>query len=353
MAAGAPPVNDEYCLASLPKMPETMIDMCSSICRFFLLRRHSVRFGSLLFLILLPFLSPAAAQSGRNVASSRRTTVIPLIIQRTSDPAKPKPLLGSNPEEEQDRIITRNQLEIYDGGVGQKIESLAPDPSPARFVVLMDNSATLQTDVQKLASVPAAFAPEIYEGDQVMVIGYDQKPEIITDFTDVPKDLQSTHELLRKTDSPKLFDALDAVMEDVLRPQVGFSKRVIVIVGDGLDRGSSVRFEKILATLQDENITVYAIQVRDRTRGAIRKDAPKPEEALEGLTKGTGGKIYRMDGDIKQAIKEICDEVRNNRYQLTYYPEGISPINKRLLLITPTDEGIQLRYKGWHPAHAQ
>ena len=81
----------------------------------------------------------------------------------------------------------------------QKIEAFAPDPTPARLVVLMDNSSTLQADVRKLATVPAAFAPEIYEGDKVMVIGYDLKPEIITDFPDEPAKLQGTLELLRKS----------------------------------------------------------------------------------------------------------------------------------------------------------
>jgi VWFA-related protein len=215
----------------------------------------------------------------------------------------------------------------------------------------MDNSSTLQTDVKKLASVPAAFAPEIYEGDKVMVVGYDLKPEIITDFTDDPKELQNTLSLLRKTDTPHLFDALNVVMEDVMRPLVGFTKRVVVVVGDGLDRDSKIKFEKILSTLQDENITVYAIQVKDRTRGAMRKDGPKPAQALEELTVGTGGKIYSIDGDIKEAVKEICDELRNERYQLTYYPEGISPINKRRLLLSTSDTAVTLRLKGYHPPH--
>jgi hypothetical protein len=126
---------------------------------------------------------------------------------------------------------------------------------------------------------------------------------------------------------------------------------VIVIVGDGLDRDSKIKFDELLSKIQEENVTVYAIQVRDRTRGALRKDAPKPAEALKQLTEGTGGKIYSIDDDVKESVKNICDELRNNRYQLTYYPEGISPINKRLLLISSSDSTVQLRYKGWHPPH--
>jgi VWFA-related protein len=293
----------------------------------------------------------AWAQAGRNLSTARRTTVLPLFVRFAEDTNKPRPLLGSGNQQETEKILTRDKVELYDGGVFQKIESLAPDPSPARIVVLLDNSATLQTDVKKLAAVPAAFAPEIYEGDKVMIIGYDLKPEIITDFTDKPEELQNTLSLLRKTDTPHLFDALDVVMEDVMRPAVGYSKRVIVLVSDGLDRDSKVKFDRILSTLQDENITVYAIQVKDRTRGALRKDAPKPVDCLEQLTGGTGGKIYSIDGDIKAAVKEICDEQRNERYQLTYYPEGINPINKRHILLTSPDATVVLRLKGFHPPH--
>jgi VWFA-related protein len=307
-----------------------------------------------LLLAVFALIQPSLAQSGRNITNSRRTLAVPVIAQRVDDPNKPKRLLASTEDKaEADKIISKLELELFDGGVLQKIEAFAPDPTPARIVVLLDNSATLQSDVKKLAAVPAAFAPEIYEGDKVMVIGYDTKPEIITDWTDKPEDLQNTLDLLRKTDSPRLFDALNVTMEDVLRPEVGFSKRVIVIVGDGLDRDSLIKFDKILATLQDENITVYAIQIRDRTRGALRKDAPKPAEALEKLALGTGGKLYTPDVDVKLAVKEICDELRNDRYQLTYYPEGINPINKRLLLVSSSEPTLKLRYKAYHPPRVQ
>ncbi|MGH9752995.1 MAG: VWA domain-containing protein, partial [Blastocatellia bacterium] len=312
----------------------------------------SLRLSVSLSLCLSVSLSLVAfAQSGRNPASGRRVTVINLIAQRVEDPNKPRSLLSGDAlqKEEDEKIIPKRAIELYDGGVRQEIQALSPDPTPARIVVLVDNSLTLQSDVKKLAGVPAAFAPEIYEGDKVMVVGYDTKPEVITDFTDDPKQLQSTLSLLRKTDTPRLFDAINVVMEDVLRPQVGFSKRVMVIVGDGLDRDSLIKFAELLSKLQDENITVYAIQVRDRTRGALRKDAPKAAEALKQLTEGTGGKIYSIDDEVKDSVKDICDELRNNRYQLTYYPEGINPINKRLLLISTSDATIKLRYKGWHP----
>ncbi|MBK9706274.1 MAG: hypothetical protein IPO77_04490 [Acidobacteria bacterium] len=199
----------------------------------------------LILATLATLATPGVAQSGRSPVSGKRTTVIHVIAHKVEDPNKPKPLLsGGDDKKEEEKIIPRSALELYDGGVSQKIEAFSPDPTPARIVLLMDNSATLQADVKKLASVPAAFAPEIYEGDKVMVIGYDLKPEIITEFTDDPKNLQNTLSLLRKSDTPHLFDALNVSVEDVLRPEVGFSKRVIVIAGmvsTGIVKSSSMR----------------------------------------------------------------------------------------------------------------
>ena len=56
---------------------------------------------------------------------------------------------------------------------------------------------------------------------------------------------------------------------------------------------------------------------------------------------------------MKQAVKEICDELRNDRYQLTYFPEGINPINKRLLLVSSSDPTLKMRYKAYHPPRAK
>src|SRR5262245_50827018 len=63
------------------------------------------------------------SQSGRSLLSGRRTTVVQVVVQRTEDPNKPKPLLSGGSNEDQEKIIPKTQLEFFDGGVLQKIES--------------------------------------------------------------------------------------------------------------------------------------------------------------------------------------------------------------------------------------
>ena len=86
-----------------------------------------------------------------------------------------------------DERVTSKELALYDGGTEQNIQSFVPDPGPARIVILVDNSLGLRADVEKLQKATREFAYEIYEGDQVEVIGYDQNAEIISDWTDDAK----------------------------------------------------------------------------------------------------------------------------------------------------------------------
>jgi hypothetical protein len=76
---------------------------------------------------------------------------------------------------------------------------------------------------------------------------------------------------LRKQGNPNLFDALTGAMNEVLLPLMpGTRKTAIVVIGDGLDRDSKVKFDEILGELQNNNITVYALQLPDRTGGAYK-----------------------------------------------------------------------------------
>ena len=283
---------------------------------------------------------PAGGQAGRRpgqpgaAGSSSRSVTLNVFVER---------------EDGSDDPVTSKDLALYDGGFEQTIQSLTPDKDPARIVLLVDNSMGLRADVEKLAQATREFAYEIYEGDQVMVVGYDEKPEIVVDWTDDAKEIEKNLTLFRKRGDPHLFDALRAVLDDALRPlSAGYNKRVIVLVGDGLDRGSSAQFREVLADLQKQDVTVYALQVPDRTGGALRRDRPKPNQVVRQLVEGTGGRILTAD-EPRQAAKSICDELRKNRYVLGYTPAAASLYDNRRLLIVP-DDGIRVRTKALQPA---
>ncbi len=145
------------------------------------------------------------------------------------------------------------------------------------------------------------------------------------------------------------MDALKAVADEALLPlRASNQKRIVVIISDGLDRGSKIRFENILAELQAQDITVYAVQAPDRTGGALRRDQPKPVAVVQKLVEGTGGRIFPIN-EPAEAAKAICDELRKNRYVLSYAPTNVPYGDARRLLLV-ADEGVQVRSKTVQPA---
>jgi Ca-activated chloride channel family protein len=248
-------------------------------------------------------------------------------------------------EKDNGAAITGKQVAIFDNGIQQDVRNFSRDPSPARIVLLVDNSLTLRADIDRLEDAAREFAYEIYEGDKLLIVGYEEEAEIVADWTDNSKAIEASLKGFHKKGQPHLFDALFAVSE-ALRPLSG-QKRVVIVISDGLDRGSKTTFEQVLADLQLQDITVYCVQAPDRTRGAIRRDVPKPKQVIEKLAEGTGGLIFPIE-EPRSAANAICDELRKSRYVLSYLPTS-RPFGETRSLLVLGDQGIIVRAKTAQP----
>ena len=248
--------------------------------------------------------------------------------------------------------IKIDSLSLYENGFEQKIRNFSYDPSPSKIVLLVDNSQTLPTDVEKMKKATMEFAYEIFDGDQLFVLAYDEKAEIIQEWTDDAKKMEASLATFRKKGSPMLFDALDSAVTEVLEPLMpGTRKTAIVIISDGVDRGSKTSFQSILARMQNHNITVYSLQLPDRTGGAFRRDRPKAAAVLSQLAEGTGGRLFPL-AEAQGAAKTICDELRHNRYLLSYIPVNTSSYDIRRVFLTAA-EGIEVRTKTAQPPNVK
>lgn len=299
------------------------------------LTRTSIRWSRPLFILLIMalLLGTLWAQAGRQThPTSESSTMVNVVAVRTS---------GTAP-------ITAKEISFFDNGVEQTIRSFAPDLSAAKIVLLVDNSLTIRAEVEKLEQAALEFAYEIYDGDKLLIVGYDNSAEIVSDWTDDPKKIEIELKAFHKKGDPHLFDSILAVVEDALRP-LSAQKRAIVVISDGLDRGSKTKFNQALSALQALDIAVYCVQAEDRTRGAIRRDVPKPRQVINDLAEGTGGWIFPID-DPRAAAKAICDELRKNRYVLSYLPQSV-PFSEARRLLVMGEQGIDARSKTMQPGN--
>ncbi len=287
---------------------------------------------------LILFASFVTAQSRRNARGNDVDgTILNVTVSRTDKKTAP---------------IKIEDLFLYENGIEQKIKNLVFDPSPSKIVILVDNSQTLPTSVEALKAAVMEFAYEIFDGDQLFVLAYDEKAEIIQEWTDDAKKMEKSLTTFRKKGNPFLFDAMHSSIKEVLLPLMpGTRKTAVVVIGDGLDRGSKMPFDKVLSELQNENITVYSLQIPDRTGGAYRRDQPKASAVVTQLAEETGGKVFPFE-EAQTAAKSICDELRKNRYLLSYMPVNTSTYDARKVFLLG-NEGIAVRTKTAHPPNVK
>lgn len=310
-----------------------------------------VVFTALTLLVCLIFVpGPASGQSRRNiktVAGSDDGVILNVTVARAAAASA-----SADASKGPAALVTASDLSLYENGVEQKIKNFTRDASPARIMLLIDNSQTIRADIEKLKAAVREFAYEIYEGDQLFIVAYDEKAEIVQEWTDDAKKIEKSLMSIRKKGNPYMFDALHDSVSQVLMPLMpGTRKTAVVLISDGLDRGSKARFENVLSELQRDNITVYALQLPDRTGGAYRRDQPKAAEAIQKIVEGTGGSIFSFDNP-QAGAKAICDELRNSRFLLSYDPLNASSFDDRRVLLTAA-EGITVRTKLAQPPNVK
>lgn len=275
------------------------------------------------------------AQSGRQTGSERGKQVL-YVIAESDGKGTTHP-------------VTRNDFDYFEAGAPQTIETLEHDPSAASIALVVDNTKTLKLGIDELKSAARAIVNELYEGDRMMVVGYDETPYILQEFTTNLDELDATADSkFQKSGSPRLFDALAALVTDAF-VNVGTEKRIIVLVTDGYDTGSKTKFDAVLSTLQRENIVVYVLEAPDRTRNASRLEGPKPKQAVARLTEATGGRVFPLS-DVTRAAKLITEELRLNWFRAVYTPRGVDRLQDRnLLIIRHETSGPTLRIKSALP----
>ncbi len=283
------------------------------------------------------FAAAAGGQSRHSVKADNEGTVISLTLRQDGE--------GRDP-------VKREDLTLYENGVEQRILNLTYDPSPSRIVILADNSQTLAADQETLKKAVMEFAYEIFEGDQLFVLAYDEKAEIIQEWTDDAKKIEQSLASFRKKGNPFLFDALSDSVTEVLLPLMpGTRKTAVVIIGDGLDRGSKTSFDKLVGMLQNRDITVYALQLPDRTGGAFRRGQPKAAAVINQLTTATGGRAFPLE-EAQTAAKAICEELRKDRYLLSYNSQNTSTYDHRQLFVIGKT-GMEIRTKAAQPPNVK
>lgn len=226
--------------------------------------------------------------------------------------------------------IKKDNFRVLEDGVPQQIVNFGQTQAPVTAVLLVEFSNSNYAFMTDALRASYAFADSLRKDDWVAIIEYDMRPNILLDFTQDKNKVYGALNMLRIPgfSESNLFDALVDTLDRLDRIQ---GRKVLVIVGSGLDTFSRITYDKALKRVKEsKDVTIFTVSTGEafqiwaegRLYGSMREmDFLQAKNQLRTFAELTGGRSYspRFEGEMPGIFQDIGQSVRN-QYTLTYHP---------------------------------
>jgi Ca-activated chloride channel family protein len=213
---------------------------------------------------------------------------------------------------------------IYDCGVKQEIAVFEQQTEqPLSISLMVDISGSTFKDLPyEVTSAEKFFRAVLAQGnpkDAVALYSFNDDVSLVEDFTRDAARLGRGLRSLRASAGTSLYDALLLASEKISNRD---GRHVLVVVTDGDDVTSHVRYAKALEAANLASATVYGVVVIPITNPAGRNIGG--EHALEQIASDTGGRVFAQSVGVRldAAFSDILKELRT-QYLLGYYPRDL------------------------------
>jgi VWFA-related protein len=177
--------------------------------------------------------------------------------------------------DENGEIVTtlqRDDFLIFDDNKRQELTIFESGQQPITAVVLIDTSASMipRLDLAKLAA--EQFIVRLWPGDKARIGSFSDKVQLLGDFTDNRDTLlRQIRDDLHIGNPTRMIDAIAEGMK-TLAPLPG--RRVLLVLTDGCDTTSQLKWDALLGRLPAEEFMVYAVQMGGRLAPGGRAQYP-------------------------------------------------------------------------------
>ncbi len=206
--------------------------------------------------------------------------------------------------------------------------------TPLTLGILVDTSPSQERVLPLEQEKAKEFIEQVLRPrDLAFVLHFDVEVELLQDFTSDPRLLvHAIDETVINgggsgvlpgpfptagTGATHLYDAVYLAAREILKNEVG--RKVIILLTDGVDQGSSKKLEAALEAAQKSDVLIYSIDISDRMFYLGHGMAYSGESVLKKLSEETGGHVIRVNrkDDVSRAFQEIAAELRT-QYVLGY-----------------------------------
>ncbi|HTQ53471.1 MAG TPA: VWA domain-containing protein [Bryobacteraceae bacterium] len=263
--------------------------------------------------------------------------------------------------------LNKDDFTVLEDGKPQTIKYFTRETDlPLTIGLLIDVSASQRNllDIEKRAA-HEFFSQVLRKKDEAFLISFGEEAELLQDYTNSPKLLQSGLSQLQinsgasglgpgpvpTISQPRgtvLYDAVYLAANEKLKTEVG--RKVIVLITDGIDQGSKLRIEEAVEAAQKADAVIYSIDYADPSAYGMFSFGVS-DFALQRMSGETGGRVFKVDRKhtLEDAFKQLQDEMRS-QYAIAYSstnPERDGSFRRLNVKVADKNLKVQVR-KGYY-----
>jgi Ca-activated chloride channel family protein len=221
------------------------------------------------------------------------------------------------------RLVTgleKDDFFVYENNSLQKLRTFSCEDAPVSIGIIMDLSGSMTSKLIRARDSIIQFMKTANPQDEFFVIGFNDRPELIEDFTNSIEDIEARLQTVRSGHRTALLDAIYFGMDKMKNARN--DRKALLVVSDGGDNRSRYTEGEVKAQVRESDVEIYSIGVFDPY-------APTTEERLgpvllNELSEETGGRLFRVDdvNEMSDIAIKISTELRN-QYVLGYNPKSM------------------------------
>lgn len=196
--------------------------------------------------------------------------------------------------------LGREDFLIFDDDKRQELTNFESGQQPITALVLIDTSASMIPRLDLAKQAAEQFIVRLWPGDKARVGSFSDRVQLLGDFTD-NRDalLKLIRDDLHIGNPTRLIDAIGDGMT-TLAPLPG--RRVLVVLTDGCDTISTLRWDNLLARLPEEEFMVYAVHMGGSLPRGGSARMPQSMQRGTGLPpQGCIGREFEFELSVMQA----------------------------------------------------
>ncbi len=250
--------------------------------------------------------SPAGAETQTKIAVSTNLVLLPVKVTDARGTFVPG--------------FKLQDFRVYEDGQLQKLTVFEEGDTPVTVGLVVDHSRSMGPKLRDVVTAVSSFAHSSNPRDEMFVVDFndDVLIELMKGkaFSNDPKELEEALTGVTARGRTALYDAVSEGLHHLQYGKLG--KRALIIISDGGDNASHLKYSQLLAQARQSQTLIYAIALV----GADDKE--ENPGLLRRLCKDTGGIAYfpREAETVAQISIEIARDLRE-QYTLGYTPQNM------------------------------